>query len=125
MKRGFWTGLILLLIIYTIVYLFYYELPFYNEIPRRLRQFIKLVILISVYLIGSYHLKLNNIKWMQIIWHIIHISGISIIIFFGIYDLLIHPTPNFIIPLLLSINELLISPVLFVGMGILYNRLAK
>lgn len=122
MKRGFWTGLILILIIYTLVYLFFYEAPYTIDIPRRIRHLIKFCILITVYLIGSYHLKLNNIRWMYLIWHFIHITGIGLITSFGLYDLLVSPTPMFIRNLLDSINEFLISPILFVGMGILYKK---
>ena len=124
MKRGFWTGLIIILIIYTLVYLFFYEAPYFTDIPRRIRHFIKFGILITVYLIGSYHLRLNNIRWMYIIWHFIHITGIGIITLFGFYDLLISTTPLFIRNFLNSINEFLISPVLFVGMGILHKKLS-
>jgi hypothetical protein len=62
MKRGFWTGLIILLIIYTIVNLFFYESNYVKNISLELRYFIKFFILITVYLIGSFHLKLNKIK---------------------------------------------------------------
>lgn len=123
MKRGFWTGLIIILIIYTLIYLFFYDAPYFNDIPRRLRHLIKFFILITVYLIGGYHLRLNNIKWMYIIWHFIHITRIGIITSFGLYDFLVSPTPIFIRSFLNSINEFLISPVLFVGMGILYKRI--
>ena len=124
MKRGFYTGLIIILIIYTLVYLLFYEAPYHSEIPRRIRHLIKFSTLITVYLIGSYHLRLNNIKWMYIIWHFIHITGIGIITLFGLYDLLVSPTPIYIRTFLLTINEFLISPVLFVGMGILYKKLS-
>ena len=112
MKRGFWTGLIIILIIYTLVYLFFYEAPYLNNIPRMLSHLIRFIILISVYLIGSYHLRLNNIKWMYIIWHFIHITGIGFISLFGLYHFLISPIPLFVRNFLQSINEFLISPVL-------------
>lgn len=125
MKRGFWTGLIILFLIYTLFYLFFLEASYFSDIPRRIRHFIKFSILILVYITGSYHLRLNQIRWMFLIWHFIHISGIGLITLFGLFDLLVSPTPIYIRFFLDSINEFLISPVLFVGMGILSNRLAK
>jgi hypothetical protein len=61
---------------------------------------------------------------MFIIWHFIHITGIGLIALFGLYDLLISPTSILIRSFLGSINEFLISPVLFVGMGILHKKLS-
>ena len=123
MKKGFWTGLLILMIIYTLVYLFFYEAPYFQEIPRRIKHLIKIIILLTVYFTGSYHLKLNQIRWMQVLWHFIHLSGISVIVIFGIYDLVINPIPDYIRTFLGSISEFLVSPVLFVVMGILYKRM--
>jgi hypothetical protein len=62
---------------------------------------------------------------MFIIWHFIHIIGISIISIFGLINLIINPTPPYINNILSSINEFLISPVLFVVMGLLYRSQNK
>lgn len=114
MKRGFLTGLLILVIIYTITYLFFYEADYLDQIPRKIRHLIRFFILITVYLIGTYHLKLEKEKWMNACWHIIHISGIGIILSIGIYDWLIEATSSSIRNFSGIINEFLVSPILFV-----------
>ncbi len=123
MKRNYWIGLITLIIIYSLIYIFFYEAPYAQKIPRLIRHLIKFIILIIVYLIGSFFLDLNKIKWMKVIWHFIHISGIVLIITLGSFIWIIRPSSNFFISLTISVNEFLISPVLYVGMGILYKKL--
>jgi TRAP-type uncharacterized transport system fused permease subunit len=81
--------------------------------------------LITVYLIGLRQLNLEKIAWMQTIWHIVHISGIFIIISFGAFDWIVHPLPLNIRVILFEINEFLIAPTLYVAMGLLHKFLLE
>jgi hypothetical protein len=121
MNKTFWRGFLYLNIIYFLVWIFFYEAPYLEEIPRKLRHIIKFVVLISVYFIGSFHLKNNAKKWMFSIWHLIHISGILLISFCGLFDWLVSPINFKIREFLLQLNEFLIAPVLFVVMAIFAN----
>jgi hypothetical protein len=85
----------------------------------------KFVILISVYIIGLYHLSLNDALWMKTIWHIVHLLGIFMLIGFGLYDWFIQVLPLSTKLFLISINELLIAPTLYIVMGILNKFLLK
>jgi hypothetical protein len=60
---------------------------------------------------------------MKTIWHIIHLSGIFILIAFGAFDWVIRPLPFSVRQVMATINEFLIGPTLFVGMGILHQFL--
>lgn len=120
MPRKFWIGLIIILIIYTTYHFLFVETSYVHEhCPRKIRHLIKLVILVSVYTIGLNHLEYNGILWMKIIWHITHIVGIFLLSAMGLYDWLFYPLTLPTKLILISINEFLIAPTLYVGMGIL------
>ncbi|MCG9899107.1 MAG: hypothetical protein MH132_03820 [Hydrotalea sp.] len=125
LKRGLWLGLLQLMVIYTAMYLFFYEAPYFADIPRKLRHLIKFSSLIGVYLLGTYHLRFEKQRWMGALWHIVHISGISFVLSMGAFDWLVHPTSQAVRLLAHQINEFLISPVLFVAMGLLEKYLKK
>lgn len=125
LKRGLWLGLLQLMVIYTAMYLFFYEAPYLADIPRKLRHLIKFSSLIGVYLLGTYHLRFEQQRWMGAVWHIVHISGISFVLSVGAFDWLVHPTSQAVRLLAHQINEFLISPVLFVAMGLLEKYLKK
>lgn len=125
LKRGLWLGLLQLMVIYTAMYLFFYEAPYLTEIPRKIRHLIKFGSLIGVYLLGTYHLRFEQQRWMAALWHIVHLSGISFVMMVGAYDWIVRPTPFYVRALAQQINEFLISPVLFVAMGLLEKYLKK
>jgi hypothetical protein len=123
MPRKFWFGLITILIIYTLFYLFFNEASYLSQIPRKIRHIIKFVVLFTIYLIGVWNLSLDKIIWMRTVWHIIHLSGIALLLLLGAYDWLIHPMPLFMREVLDAVNEFLIGPTLYVGMGLLHKFL--
>jgi hypothetical protein len=123
MPRKFWFGLITILIIYTLFYLFFNEASYLSQIPRKIRHIIKFVVLFTIYLIGVWNLSLDKIIWMRTVWHIIHLSGIALLLLLGAYDWLIHPMPIFMREVLDAVNEFLIGPTLYVGMGLLHKFL--
>jgi hypothetical protein len=82
-------------------------------------------VLITIYLVGVWHLSLDKISWMKTLWHLIHISGILFLLFLGAYDWLIYPMPMFMREVMDAVNEFLIGPTLFVGMGLLQQFLLK
>ena len=122
MPKKFWMGLV---IIYTLFSLFFKEASYYELIPRKLRHVIKFIVLITIYLVGVWHLNLDKITWMKTLWHLIHLSGIVFLVLLGAYDWLIQPMPIFMRELMDAVNEFLIAPTLFVVMGLLQKYLLK
>lgn len=118
----FLRGLIILVVIYTLVYIFIYEANYFIELTRYNRYFFRYLILISVYLTGTYHLQFDKSRWMYSLWHIIHILGILVLTFFGFYDFFISPTSYQVRVFLSQVNEFLISPLLYFAMGILSGK---
>jgi hypothetical protein len=96
-----------------------------ESIPRKIRHIIKFTVLVTIYLIGVWHLSLEKIVWMKTLWHLIHLSGIFFLLSLGAFDWIIHPLPMFLRELMDAINEFLIGPALFVTMGLLQQFLLK
>lgn len=123
MKRSFWWGLVQLFLVYTALYLFFFEAPYLLDIPRKLRHLILMGSLLGVYALGTYHLQFIHHRWMGTLWHFVHLFGIAILLLSGLYDWLIHPLSYPMRMFFRQIHEFLISPVLYVGMGLLAKTL--
>lgn len=121
-----WIGLVIILGIYSFYYLIFADNhDFFIQIPRKVRHLIKFGTTVSVYLIGTFHLgKIQN-DWMARIWHLIHLSFLGILVLIGLYDWMIAPTPYFIRNLTIPMQEFLISPTLYVLMGLINKILIE
>ena len=116
-------GLFLIVLVYSLFYIFFFESSNTYLIPRRIRHLIKLTTTIAVYFVGTYHLGLIRERWMSYIWHFIHISLLLVITCIGIYDWLIQEVNASIKEVTVTLQEILISPVLYVGMGLINQKL--
>lgn len=124
--KGRWIfGLCAIFSIYTIYYLFFQDNPIAEHINRKIRHVIKFSVTFLVYLLGTFYLGKLKVQWMGLLWHTIHISGLVFIVGIGLFDWIFGmvsiPTKLFAA----SIQEFLISPVLYVGMGIINKRVLK
>lgn len=126
-KVRFVVGLIIIFVIYSCYYIFIADNKDSVVIPRKLRHVISLGITIAVYVVGTIHLGKLKVTWMATLWHIVHIAGLCIITGIGIFDWLFL-TGKPIVGLSMfarSIQELLISPVLYVAMGLLHRAFTR
>ena len=124
-KYRWLAGLLLILVVYSIFYLFFVENPNIEDVPRKFRHMIKFVTTITVYFIGTTHLGELEAKWMSILWHFIHISLLFTITMIGLYDWTFGMVDVKTKELAASMQEILISPVLYVGMLIANNKLGN
>ena len=123
-KVRFIAGLVFIIIIYSAYYLLFLE----NSnliIPMKTKHIIKFSTTIIIYLIGTFHLGKLTDKWMSILWHLIHISGLCIITSLGLFDWFIAEISESLRLFANSIQELLISPILYLAMGLLNRSLKK
>lgn len=116
-------GLILILIVYTLFYTLFADRSYTYLIPRKIRHIIKFGTTIAVYLMGTYHLGKLKDQWMSSLWHFIHISLLIIITSIGIYDWIFGEVSYAVKDFTASLQEFLISPVLYVGMGLINQKL--
>ena len=124
-KVRFIIGLIIIFILYSCYYIFIAEHKNTALIPRKLRHVITLVFTLAVYFVGTFHLGKLKVTWMASLWHIVHVSGLCIITAIGLFDWLFleGKTILSLSRLAITIQELLISPILYVAMGLLNRSL--
>lgn len=124
-RQRFIIGFLFILLIYSLYYIYFADTPNAILIPRKIRHVIKFGTTILVYGIGSFHLGKIKQQWMVSLWHLIHISLLVTISCIGLYDwifgMVSQPTKDFA----QSMQEFLISPILYVGMGILNSQFKK
>ncbi|WP_412561228.1 hypothetical protein [Winogradskyella sp. MIT101101] len=124
-KARFIIGLLIIFMLYSVYHIFFAENTFTASIPRKLRHVIALLFTVAVYFVGTYHLGKLKVKWMSTLWHIVHIAGLCIITAIGVFDWLFL-TGEPIVALsrfARTIQELLLSPILYVAMGLLNKTL--
>lgn len=125
-ERSKWiTGLVAVFTIYTLYYLLFQDSPKIEHIGRKMRHVIKFGTTFLVYLVGTFHLGKLKDEWMNLLWHTVHISGLLILVGIGGFDWAFGMVSNPIKYFAASIQEFLISPVLYVGMGILNKKVLK
>ncbi|MDP4149803.1 MAG: hypothetical protein Q8927_10765 [Bacteroidota bacterium] len=119
----FWGGLLLILALYSLYNIFLVDTSYYFFIPRILRHFSGLGCVALVYAIGVYALGKYTVPWMMQVWHALHIFLLFVLFLFGILAWQWGSLPLPLHNLVGSLLEVLISPVLYVAMGILNTRL--
>jgi len=124
-KIRFISGLVLIIIFYSTYYIGFEENEIMHTFNRYVQYLIKFLFTVIIYLIGSLHLGKLKDEWMSYLWHFIHISGLCIITSIGLYDWLISDIPLGVLLFGGSIQEFLISPLLYVAMGLLNRILNK
>ena len=124
-KVRFIIGLIIIFILYSCYYIFIAEHKNTALIPRKLRHVITLLVTVAVYFVGTFHLGKLKVTWMASLWHIVHISGLCIITAIGLFDWLFLEGKTILglSRFARTIQELLISPILYVAMGLLNRTL--
>jgi hypothetical protein len=110
--------------VYAAYNIFLLEAGDYLLVPRIIRHFSGLVCVLLVYCIGSYALKMYTVGWMMLIWHLLHAILIFMVLLFSLYTLDWGPLTAQWHNLANTLVEFLISPILYVIVGILNSRLA-
>jgi phosphoglycerol transferase MdoB-like AlkP superfamily enzyme len=121
-KIRFITGLIFIIIIYSWFVLFMENT---NVFPVKIRHLITFITTIAVYLVGTFHLGKMKYKWLPSLWHLVNISGLCIIIVLGLFNWFIMEVGISIKLLGRGIQELIMSPVLYVAIYLLNRSLNK
>ena len=123
-SRRFILGLVFIIIIYSLNFIFFVENVTLKLNPIQ-QHIISFSITIIVYFIGTIHLRTSSTerKWILSLWHLIHISGLFIITFLGLFDWFISDIHLSLNQFAHSIQEMLISPVLYAVMGLLNKTL--
>ena len=121
----FISGLVLIVIIYSVYYIYFVENQAMLSLSKIILHLIRFSTTIIIYLIGTVHLGKLKDNWMSTLWHFIHISGLCIITSLGLFSWFIFDIGLDLKSFAYTIQELLISPVLYVAMGLLNRSLNK
>lgn len=124
-KIRFISGLILIVIIYSLYYIYFVENQNLISLSKIILHIIRLATTIIIYIIGTIHLGKLKDNWMSSLWHFIHISGLCIITSLGLFSWFILDIGLDLKAFAYTIQELLISPVLYVAMGLLNKSMNK
>lgn len=118
-------GLIAIIIVYTLYYMLFVYVSYFNEIPRKLRHISRLISIIIVYGIGYYAFKSYGVKWICSIWNFVYLTVVIILILIGMYDWTLGPASASIRNVAKTMHELLISPILYAGILIINRVVVK
>jgi hypothetical protein len=122
-KLFFWIGLVLIVVFYSLYFLlFLYRIA--QDMPIRGRHIVKLLFIVLTYVTGVVCLKRYAEPWMMRIWHGFYLLILCLLLCLGAYDWTIARTPLSVREIADSLQEFLVSPVLYVALGI-FNRRAQ
>jgi hypothetical protein len=116
-KQWFWTGLILISVLYCLYYvLFLYRMAL--DMSIRERHVVKFLFILMVYGAGFTCLHKWGMPWMLRVWHMCYMLIVLLLLLLGGYDWMIARTPESIRSIADSLQGFLISPILYVAMRI-------
>jgi hypothetical protein len=122
-KFFFWSGVLIIAVLYCLYYVFFlYGVALI--MPLRGRHILKFVFTFSVYVVGAICLRGFAVAWMRRVWRWTYLLILVLLVALGGYDWLVARTPLEIRSLADNLQEFLVSPLLYVAMGILGKRLA-
>jgi hypothetical protein len=114
-------GIIVIYSSYSLLFLYNYS----YDISVRAKHIIKFGTIFLVYGIGVLALRNYVAGWMLKIWHFCYIFLLSLLLLIGVWDWVswidsvpVHNIAN-------SLDEILISPVLYISLGIINSRLTR
>ena len=121
-RRAFWVGLAVISLLYCIYYLgFVYDL--FLVLPMRGRHFIKLFFILCVYWTGLRVMRRSTALWVKRLWSFIYLACILLLLLLGLSDWIIIRTPVQLRTVADNLQELLVSPLLYVAIRLIVKYL--
>ena len=114
-KLIFWIGLLVIAALYGLYYLFFlYGISL--DMPLRGRHVLKFLFILLVYGVGFLCLRGFAEPWMVRTWHAAYLLIVLILLGLGGYDWLIARTPLALREIAGSLQDFLVSPLLYVAL---------
>jgi hypothetical protein len=120
-KAAFWIGLLAMILIYCFYYL-YFIYGISREVSLRAMHFVKFLFVLIAYGAGILGLRKNVSEGMMQLWHLIYAACLLLLVLLGLYDLLFTRAPLAVRGIADNIQELLVSPILYVVISIVSYR---
>ena len=126
LPKAFWKGLAVMLPLYALLQLVYYlpesTLPGWMTVTGLSPVWF---LLAPVYLAGWWILGRTELRWLLPIWHIVHIALVGFALTALAYGRFIAPLPEGIAASVRPIVEFLISPILYLALGLLHKAVRR
>ncbi len=120
--KNYWKGLLALIPLYTIAQLIYYLPTTDIPIPINIFPLSPVWILISIiFLTGWWILKKIGVQWIISIWKGVHIMIIGIVLIILVGNKAFDKVPLGSLSSVRPMIEFLISPILYIALGIMYR----
>lgn len=117
-------GLIAIILISAIYYMYFKEAEM-GTIPVKIKHLIKFTLVAVIYGTGTYILRRIFTGWMMALWHLVYISTIVVLLAIGFYYWWQNAASLDVKRAANTLYEFLISPVLYVAMGIVHYRILR
>lgn len=123
-RRSFWVGLAVISLLYCFYYLgFVYDL--FLVLPMRGRHIIKLFFILCVYWTGLRVMRRSTDGWVKRLWSFIYLGCILLLLLLGLSDWIIRRTPIQLRTVADNLQELLVSPLLYVAIRLVVKYLGR
>ncbi|MDO6435070.1 hypothetical protein Q4E93_30930 [Flavitalea sp. BT771] len=123
-RRFFLIGLGVIVLFYILYYVvFVYHV--FLVVPMRLRQLIKLGFILLTYGTGVWALRKDTARWIMKIWHLLYGCTFLFLILLGVLDGWLGRMSPAVREVAGNLHEFLISPVLYIVIGLLRRRMPQ
>ncbi|WP_295648172.1 hypothetical protein [uncultured Mucilaginibacter sp.] len=116
-------GFAAIVLVYSLYNVFLVDVSYYNDIPRKVRHLTRFVSVLMVYGIGIYTLKKYMEGWVISLWNVIYLVATLLLIIIGVYDWSVGGASSQIRDVANTLQEFLISPLLFIVIFIIHDKL--
>jgi hypothetical protein len=121
LPKNYWIGFLILALAYTLVqFLFYHPVIPVLRSLLKYKQSVRWFNITFVYVVGIMVIRTMHVNWLLFIWNIVHVVMIGYLLLAAAYEYLIAPLPYGIRGSVAPIVEFLISPIIYMAMGLLY-----
>jgi len=123
-RKFFLIGLTVIVLLYILYYLvFVYDV--FLIVPMRVRQLIKFGFIVLIYGTGVWALRRDTARWIMKIWHLLYGCTFMFLILLGVFDWWLARTSMGVREVAGNLHEFLISPVLYIVIGLLRRRMPQ
>jgi hypothetical protein len=117
-KTAYWIGLAVIAVSYAIFYVYFRYSAFYTMPARQIRV-VKFIFVALTFAAGWLGLRKGAVEWAARFWALIFGSLVLLLVLLGLYENYFARLPKESRVLLEDLVEFLVSPALYVVLGIL------